>query len=174
MQSARSDGLVDRLEQRQPDAVRILGFEQPDGLAGQLFDQLVTFGFGEVVGGGDIRRYRRPTVGSVICIWKTCAVLRLLVLGLVVTLAAACGSAESADVGRPAIDDGGALYLRTCGGCHGAKGTPQQQASLPGIADYSADELRLRILHGGEQMPTFAAALTDDELDQIIGYLLDS
>ena len=113
-------------------------------------------------------------MGSVICIWKTCAVLRLLVLGLVVTLAAACGSAESADVGRPAIDDGGALYLRTCGGCHGAKGTPQQQASLPGIADYSADELRLRILHGGEQMPTFAAALTDDELDQIVGYLLDS
>ena len=36
------------------------------------------------------------------------------------------------------------------------------------------NELRLRILHGGEQMPTFAAALTDDELDQIIGYLLDS
>lgn len=120
------------------------------------------------------RRYRRPAVGSAICIWKTRVVLRPLVLGLVVTLAAACGSAESADVGRAGVDDGGALYLRTCGGCHGAKGTAQQQASLPGLGDYSAEELRLRILHGGEQMPTFAAALTDDELDLIVGYLLES
>jgi mono/diheme cytochrome c family protein len=119
------------------------------------------------------RRYRRPAVPSAIRIWKTRTVLRPLVFGLVLSVAA-CGSTSSAEVERIDTSDGGALYLRTCGGCHGAKGTPQQEASLPSLDDYSADELRLRILHGGEQMPTFAAALSDAELDSIVDYLLDS
>ena len=81
-----------------------------------------------------------------------------------------CSTDESTDA-RPT--DGGALYLRSCGGCHGAKGTPQQLESLPDIGSLTKDELEVRILHGGEQMPAFAAALGDDDLDAIVGYLTE-
>ena len=101
--------------------------------------------------------------------------LRSSALALLVVIAAACASSsgeQAAGVDASWID-GGTLYLRHCGGCHGAKGTAQQAESLPAIDVMTRDQLEEKILHGGVDMPTFASSLSDDDLDRILDYLTD-
>ena len=96
------------------------------------------------------------------------------VLLVVLSIACACAGSDSTAAGTdPTRVDGGSLYLRHCGGCHGAKGTVQQRESLPSIGELSRDQLEQKILHGGIDMPTFADALNEDDLDAIVDYLTD-
>lgn len=68
--------------------------------------------------------------------------------------------------------NGEAVYLDTCASCHGDDGSG---GSGPDIASESEseDELAEVILFGEEDMPAFDGDLTDQEIADVIAYLVD-
>jgi mono/diheme cytochrome c family protein len=77
--------------------------------------------------------------------------------------------------------DGRSVYTKSCAMCHGADGTGQQMRTMmPKIGDLTSAEvhgklddaaLKELIKKGRGQMPPFQAALTEDQINLVIGYV---
>jgi mono/diheme cytochrome c family protein len=72
---------------------------------------------------------------------------------------------------------GAALFVdKGCTFCHGVGGAGTSKA--PSLVDlrkdkaWPADKIKNQILNGGQKMPPFADSLTDQEVSQLIAYLL--
>ena len=98
-------------------------------------------------------------------------------LALVATLSAAprpvfAGSKTEADEKA-----GASLFVdKGCTFCHGAGGVGTTKA--PSLVDlrkdkaWPAEKIKNQIMNGGQKMPPFADSLTDQEVAQLIAYLL--
>jgi mono/diheme cytochrome c family protein len=72
---------------------------------------------------------------------------------------------------------GAALFVdKGCTFCHGVGGVGTSKA--PSLANlrkdkaWPADKIKNQILNGGQKMPPFADSVTDQEVSQLIAYLL--
>ncbi len=72
---------------------------------------------------------------------------------------------------------GAALFVdKGCTFCHGVSGVGTAKA--PSLIDLRKDKawpeakIKIQILNGGQKMPPFADSLTDQEVSQLIAYLL--
>jgi mono/diheme cytochrome c family protein len=72
---------------------------------------------------------------------------------------------------------GAALFVdKGCTFCHGVGGAGTSKA--PALVDlrkdkaWPADKIKNQILNGGQKMPPFADSVTDQEVSQLIAYLL--
>lgn len=105
----------------------------------------------------------------------------LVVIAVLLPALAGCGGeadegvATRPDDAAPRLDDsvdGATAYVRRCAGCHGAVGSAQFVESLPGIEVMGRDVIAAKIRSGGEQMPSFATTLDDDEIGRIIDHIV--
>jgi mono/diheme cytochrome c family protein len=77
---------------------------------------------------------------------------------------------------KPAEQAGAVLYRdKGCPQCHGIEGAGTKKG--PSVADIRKDKawppekITKQIMDGGEKMPPFREALTDDEIAQLVAYL---
>ncbi len=102
---------------------------------------------------------------------------------LAITLVAAMGCDKGAGGAAGASTDGAQIYQSICAACHGANGTPDaaMQARL-NVRDLSAGEFRARVtpalvegqVRSGSKnklMPSFAGALTDEQIKAVAAYV---
>ena len=98
---------------------------------------------------------------------------------LIMLLFAACaGKTEKAKTGKekattPAIS-GKAIYDANCRVCHGVdgKGVPGTGAADLTVRakELTLEQIKNQIKNGGKDMPAFAKALTDEEIDAVARY----
>jgi len=95
-----------------------------------------------------------------------------------VLFVAAVGLSASAASKTEADEKAGAALFRDkgCTFCHGVGGVGTSKA--PSLVDlrkdkaWPVDKIKTQILNGGQKMPPFADSLTDEEVSQLIAYLL--
>jgi mono/diheme cytochrome c family protein len=88
------------------------------------------------------------------------------------TVAAALAAAPEEDEAKARA--GAELYKKLdCAHCHGTalEGTAKgpSLASLP--KDWTTERITAQILNGGQKMPPFGEALSDDEIAQLVAFL---
>jgi mono/diheme cytochrome c family protein len=97
------------------------------------------------------------------------------VIGILVAAGLPCAFAAS----KTEADEraGAALFVdKGCTFCHGVGGAGTNKA--PSLVDirkdkaWPADKIKNQIMNGGQKMPPFADSLTDEEVSQLIAYLL--
>lgn len=87
---------------------------------------------------------------------------------LIVSTFAAPAAAESQDVD---IAAGEKLYMQVCAACHGPKGGGVQGAGKPFDDDLSTNTIVNTALEGGERMPAFKGAYSEQEFRNIAAYI---
>ena len=105
---------------------------------------------------------------------------RSLVAAALLGLAAGPGCGKQVASGRA---DGAAIFSEVCARCHGPVGVPDAASvarlgvkplTSPHVQrDLSDDDIRRQILQGSrnKQMPAFAGALSEDQVDAIVAHV---
>src|SRR5690349_6601483 len=108
---------------------------------------------------------------------RTPSTVRLLIAAaLLVLVAPACRTKRTTPVAR-----GEGIFLRSCAGCHGpdARGThppgfvtPPRDLTDPTLQERLSDAAIEETIHYGKgQMPPFGAALTPEDLKDLVAYV---
>ena len=95
-------------------------------------------------------------------------------LGVIATLATACGDTQQADDILALEGDatnGEAVFSANCASCHGADGTGGSGPNLIGEAGEDDAEWVEIILGGEDTMPAFVDVLTDQEIADVLAWL---
>jgi mono/diheme cytochrome c family protein len=112
------------------------------------------------------------------------------ILLLVALAALACGVAACREDGLPVGDDtprevaaGRIIYGRKCASCHGSRGDGKTVTAgrflyanlLDGRwrADGSPESIEKQVRRGHDPMPRFEGKLTDEEIRQVVAYVLE-
>jgi ubiquinol-cytochrome c reductase cytochrome c subunit len=67
--------------------------------------------------------------------------------------------------------NGAALFASQCSGCHGSGGSGGSGGSILGVTN--PDSLTSFILSGPGEMPAFGSILTDQEISDVVWYVVD-
>jgi mono/diheme cytochrome c family protein len=93
-----------------------------------------------------------------------------------------CGALASCSrAQRTPVERGHGVFLRSCAGCHGANGkgtkppgfaTPPRDLTDPALHERLTDDsIRDTVTHGKGQMPPFGAALSAEDVSDLVVYV---
>jgi len=106
---------------------------------------------------------------------------RILIAAALLAFAPACSEEENPDTATILAltgnaDDGQSVYEAKCASCHKADGTGDASLNYPSLVEHvpheEEAEMVTLILDGEEAMPAFRSQLSDQEVADVLAYIL--